>query len=169
MVGANWFHARDYCAFRGKRLPTEAEWEKAARGPNGDLFPPGNEPLTCKNAIIQENGQKGCGTGITWDVASRPVERYGLYDMAGNSWEWVADWYAKDYTACGPACAGLNPRGPCEGADKCPGYTEKIVRGGSWWWDAEYALGSNRRPHFPANKPFHHFGFRCARDAAVTE
>jgi formylglycine-generating enzyme required for sulfatase activity len=163
MVGANWFHARDYCRFRGKRLPTESEWEKAARGVAGELYPWGNEPATCERAIIQEQGQKGCGTGITWDVASRPVGRYGLYDMAGNSWEWTADWYSPDYARCGADCAGRDPQGPCGGRDECPDHRMRVVRGGSWWWDAAYALGSNRRPHFPANKPFHHYGFRCAR------
>ncbi|MBX7058602.1 MAG: formylglycine-generating enzyme family protein [Leptospirales bacterium] len=164
MVGLTWFQARDYCRWRGKRLPSEAEWEKAARGPDGELYPWGNEPATCQRAIIQESGEKGCGTGRTWDVQSRPVYRYGLYDMAGNSWEWVNDWYSHSYAECGAACLGRDPRGPCNGADVCPGYSEKIVRGGSWWWDGEYAAGSNRRPHFPANHPFHHFGFRCARD-----
>ena len=163
MLGANWYHARDYCKFRGKRLPTEAEWEKAARGPDGERYATGDGPLSCKDAIIQEGGEKGCGTGRTWDVQSRPVERYGLYDMSGNSWEWVADWYSPDYAACGADCNGRDPRGPCGGKDDCPGRKMKIVRGGSWWWDAESSLASNRRPHFPANKPFHHFGFRCAR------
>ncbi len=174
MLGANWFAARDYCRFAGKRLPTEAEWEKAARGPDGDLYATGQSEITCADAIIQttpdapgEKGKKGCGSGRTWEVGSRPVERYGLYDMSGNSWEWVADWYAADYAACGADCAGRDPRGPCGGADECPGMRMKIVRGGSWWWDAESSLASNRRPHFPANRPFHHFGFRCARDAVA--
>lgn len=167
MVGLNWFQARDYCRFRGRRLPTEAEWEKAARGADGEMYPWGNQAATCERAIIQENEQKGCGTGRTWDVASRPAYRYGLYDMAGNSWEWVNDWYSESYAACGADCAIADPRGPCQGADRCPGHREKVVRGGSWWWDGEYAAGSNRRPHFPANQPFHHFGFRCARDLSV--
>lgn len=165
MLGANWFQARAFCKWKQKRLPTEAEWEKAARGPDGELHPWGNEPATCKLAIIEENGKKGCGPGTTLKVKSRPVERYGLYDMGGNSWEWVNDWYAKDYEACGEACTGRDPRGPCGGADECPGFDRRIVRGGSWWWSAEHSLSSNRRPHFPANKPFHHFGFRCAADA----
>lgn len=163
MVGLTWFQARDYCRFRGKRLPTEAEWEKAARGPDADILPWGNEPATCERAIIQENGQKGCGTGKTWDVASRPAYRYGLYDMAGNSWEWVNDWYSDDYARCGAACAGQDPQGPCGGADACPGNRRRVIKGGSWWWDAEYAEASNRRAHFPNNQPFHHLGFRCAR------
>lgn len=163
MLGANWYQARDYCNWREKRLPTESEWEKAARGANGDLFPWGNDEINCQKAIIKEHGKKGCGTGRTHDIASRPSFRYGLFDMAGNSWEWVSDWYARDYTSCGEACSKKNPKGPCDGVDSCPGFTKKIVRGGSWWWNGEYALGSNRRSHYPSNKPFHHFGFRCAK------
>ncbi len=163
MVGANWFHARQYCQWRGKRLPTEAEWEKAARGTGGDLYPWGNEPAICQQAIIQERGKKGCGTGKTWDVGSRSAYRYGLFDMAGNSWEWVNDWYAESYAACGQACMGRNPKGPCGGADQCPGHEKRVLKGGSWWWDAPFARGSNRRPHFPRNRPYHHYGFRCAK------
>ncbi|MCB1321139.1 MAG: formylglycine-generating enzyme family protein [Leptospiraceae bacterium] len=168
MLGANWFQARQFCNYYDKRLATEAEWEFAARGPHGDLYPWGNEPATCERAIIKENDEKGCGTGVTWDVASRPVERNGLYDMAGNSWEWVNDWYSESYAACGLNCQGSNPQGPCNGADECPDHKYKVVRGGSWWWDAEHALSSNRRPHFPSNQPFHHFGFRCAKSVPVT-
>ncbi|MDH5654924.1 MAG: formylglycine-generating enzyme family protein [Spirochaetia bacterium] len=163
MLGLSWFQARDFCLWKSKRLPTEAEWEKAARGDRGDLFPWGNQPANCKNSIIKEK-EKGCGTGKTWDVKSRPSGRYGLYDMAGNSWEWVNDWYSENYAACGESCTGENPKGPCQGAERCPGHKEKIVKGGSWWWSSEFARGSNRRPHYPQNKPYHHFGFRCAKD-----
>jgi sulfatase modifying factor 1 len=172
--GVSWFHSRKYCQVHGKDLPTEAQWEKAARGTEGELYPWGNEPVTCERAIIKDDKGRSCGlpkgkskpeTGRPWDVGSRPVGRYGLYDMMGNSWEWVLDWYSKSYAECGKDCEGVDPRGPCAGADTCPRHYMRVVRGGSWYWDAEHATGVFRRPHFPANEPFHHFGFRCAATA----
>jgi formylglycine-generating enzyme required for sulfatase activity len=82
--------------------------------------------------------------------------------MVGNSWEWVADWYARSYEECGEACQGIDPKGPCDGAEECPHHNWKIVRGGSWYWDATRQTGVFRRHHVPSNDPFHHFGFRCA-------
>jgi len=169
--GIRWFDADKYCRAQGKQLPTEAQWEKAARGPDGALHPWGDEPATCERAIIKDSRGRSCGvkklyskpeTGRPFEVGSRPAYRYGLHDMAGNSWEWVADWYAKDYASCGAECAGVEPRGPCGGAEVCPGYRRKLVRGGSWYWDAAHATAIYRRPHVPDNQPFHHFGFRCA-------
>ncbi|MFN3603501.1 MAG: formylglycine-generating enzyme family protein [Leptonema sp. (in: bacteria)] len=164
MVGVNWYQARDFCKWKQKRLPTEAEWEKAARGERGEIYPWGNEPATCQKAIIKEKDKTGCGKETTWDVGSKGAFRYGLYDLAGNSWEWVLDWYSESYEKCGLDCFKKNPKGPCEGLEPCPGFTKKVVRGGSWFWEGEYATGYNRRSHYPNNKPFHHFGFRCARD-----
>lgn len=167
MVGMNWFDARDYCRYVGKSLPTEAQFEKAARGPDGELYPWGNEPADCDKAIIKYNGKRSCGVGpdhgVTFKVGSRPAFRYGLHDIAGNSWEWTNDWYTEGYDKCGEACLGKDPEGPCNGADECPGHKKRVLKSGSWYWSAEYALGSNRRPHYPINKPFHHFGFRCAK------
>lgn len=171
MVGMSWFDARDYCTWRGKRLPTEAEFEKASRGPEGEIFPWGNSPADCKKAVIKYKGKRSCGKGgykgVTFPVGSRPAYRYGLYDIAGNSWEWVNDWYSEDYSKCGKDCRGKDPKGPCNGADKCPGHEKRVLKGGSWYWTGHYAAGSNRRPHYPKNRPYHHFGFRCAKAAAA--
>jgi formylglycine-generating enzyme required for sulfatase activity len=178
-VGLTWFHAERFCLAQGKHLPTEAQWEKAARGADGRPYPWGSEPATCERAIIMnEKGQRSCGVkkqggepdkGRTFEVGSRAPNPYGLYDMAGNAWEWVADWYSKSWAACGEACAGVDPRGPCGGRSTCKGATEKVVRGGSWYWPASYATTYYRRPHNPANKPYHHFGFRCAASPEEAE
>ena len=170
VVGISWFDSRDFCGWKGKRLPTEAEWERAARGDDDRLYAWGKQRPTCKRAIIFEpdaHEENGCNTGKTWAVGKRAPTLYGLYDMAGNSWEWVADWYSESYAACGEACLGHNPKGPCGGADECPGHDKRIVRGGSWYWDYKHATTTRRRPHFPKNKPFHHFGFRCAKSAGT--
>jgi len=170
-VGITWYHAAAYCKAQGEHLPTEAEWEKAARGTDGRLYPWGNEPATCDRAVIMDERGRSCGVkkqggepdkGRTFEVGTLAANQFGLFDMAGNSWEWVADWYSKSYRACGKDCEGLNPKGPCAGKEPCKGHDERIVRGGSWYWPAEYATTVYRRPHAPDNKPYHHFGFRCA-------
>jgi formylglycine-generating enzyme len=166
ITGISWYTAKEYCVFVGKRLPTEAEWEKASRGTQGDLYPWGNEDATCKLAVIEENRKKGCGIdkdNPTANISSKPIGRYGLYDMAGNSWEWVEDWYIP-FKDCGVECEGKNPKGICSGSEICSKSNRKVLKGGSWYWDKYYARGSKRRSHDPKNFPeYHHFGFRCAK------
>ncbi|MCB1174284.1 MAG: SUMF1/EgtB/PvdO family nonheme iron enzyme [Leptospiraceae bacterium] len=167
---ANWFQARDYCKAQGKRLPTEAEFEKASRGPDGELYSWGNQAADCSLAVIKDKrGKRGCvggfihDTGTVANVGSRPAGRYGLFDMTGNAHEWVADWYHPDYQKCGVDCNGRDPQGPCAGRDTCPGFGHKVIKGGSWYWDADWARAAKRRDWQPSNEPPHHFGFRCAK------
>lgn len=148
VVCVSWDDANTFCSMMGKRLPTEAEWEMAARGKSGQRFPWGNEEMGCSWANVS-----GCGGEI------KPVKAgllgmspYGAYDMVGNVWEWVADWYSSDYYSSAPQS---NPTGPASGH-------ERVMRGGSYNDNMSLLRLSLRMQSAPELR-YSNVGFRCAQ------
>ena len=160
VVHVSWYDAMAYARWAGKHLPTEAQWEYAARsGLRDTVFPWGNEELVNGQyqANYRQHGQAVDADGFQMaaPVKSYPPSRSGLYDMSGNAWEWCADWYAGDYYRYSPQ---EHPQGPPKGY-------QRVVRGGSFLSPENFRPGHHvstrwqRTPDFTSQ----HLGFRCVR------
>lgn len=151
-----WHDARRFCASQGKRLPTEAEWEKAARGPDGLLFPWGDASPDAERAMFGQHHVHEIPILSAVDSHAAGRSPYGLHHMAGNVAEWVHDWFGLDYYAYMPR---KNPAGPASGR-------YKGVRGGSWKSNI-IMLRTATRSGFSPDQRSPTIGFRCAQSPLV--
>ncbi len=162
VVFVTWDMANDFCEWRDGRLPTEAEWERTSRGEQTQSYPWGNNMSDDIANFCDSNCQNVWMSNLYDDyyVKTAPVgsyeegkSSYGAYDMAGNVWEWVSDWYKDDYYQNSPA---NNPLGPKDGL-------YRVLRGGSWFDPLNYLYSYRRSQALPATSSGY-IGFRCAKN-----
>jgi formylglycine-generating enzyme required for sulfatase activity len=154
VVGVSWNDAQAYCQWVGRRLPTEAEWERAARDSDQRKYPWGNEEPGAARAVFARKAQTAYGGGLepvgTLDAGR---SREGVYDLEGNASEWVSDWFTETFNVNDVR----NPKGP-------PSGEKKVIRGSGWHEPVDRIGGSRRYQASPDNRT-DDVGFRCAMDA----